>query len=221
MMPNEMAPICGFGGVSILSGGASWIDTGFFSEAGVSYLYVALAHELGHQLNMQHAQAYQSDGSLVEYGDNSCPMGDEDYVVVNFNVPHLIEEGWMPLSHINQVTQSGAYQVALAENQTADFQALQVAPLGHRGTTLYVSYRQPIGLDSNLLPSFTGGVTIHFWNGANNKSQLAWGGTLNDGQTYTYPGGGLKITQISHNNNNVTLNVDLDASIQPIGSRHH
>jgi uncharacterized protein (TIGR03437 family) len=222
MMPNEMVQICYWTGTSYIGGnpGLSWVDTGYFNPENTD-IYVILAHEFGHQLSMMHAQAIQSDGSLVEYGDTSCFMGDDAYNIVGINVPHLIELGWIPLTNILQVGASGTYQVAFAEQQTSAAQALQIVPPGTTDT-LYVSYRQPQAGDPDLLlandqlPSiFEGGASIQFWNGSANigqsKSQLAtfypWGGALSDGQTYTSPNGNLTISQVSHTSASVTVDV--------------
>ena len=240
MMPNEMAKICtAWGGVSLIGGnpGLSWINTGLYSPPVPPYdstdIYVVLAHEFGHQLSMMHSQAIQANGSLIEYGDNSCFMGDELYNVVGLDVPHLIQLGWIPLSNILQVSASGTYQVAFAEQQSSAAQALEIVPPGTTDT-LYVSYRQPQGADPDLLllndqiPSvFEGGASIQFWNGSGNisqsKSQLAtffpYGGALADGQTYTAPNGNLTITQVSHTSTNVTLAVEfLGSSVGAIGA---
>ena len=223
MMPNEMTRYCGFGGVSYLGccPGHSWINSGFYwtSGPGEYDVDVALAHELGHQLNMQHAQGLLPNGGLVEYGDNSCNMGDEDYNVVGFNVPHLIELGWLPLANVQQVSAGGTYQVAFAEQQTTAVQALQIVVPG-TADPLYVSYRQPQGVNANLPSGFLGGASIQYWQGSNYKSQLAtnnapYAGALADGQTYTSPNGYLSIQQIAHTSANVTVNVTMIPDTAP------
>jgi uncharacterized protein (TIGR03437 family) len=223
MMPKEMQQFCNYGGVSTVGGnpGLSWINTGYYFPTD-SNIYGILQHELGHQLGMSHAQAIKPDGSLDEYGDTSCLMGGGLYSLISFNVPHLIQEGWLPLSNIQQVSVSGIYQVAFAEQQTTSVQALQIVPPG-TADALYVSYRQPHGQDSNLPPAFVGGASIHYWNVSGDKTQLAtfypWGGALSDGQTYTSPNGNLSIEQISHTSTNVTLNVAmLGSSVDAIGA---
>jgi uncharacterized protein (TIGR03437 family) len=153
-------------------------------------------------------------------------MGGGIYSFVSFNVPHLIQEGWLPLSNIQQVSVSGIYQVAFAEQQTTFVQSLQIVPPGTTDA-LYVSYRQPHGQDANLqsaaLGAFLGGASIQYWNGSTYKTQLAtfypWGGALSDGQTYTSPNGNLSISQVSHSSTNVTLNVAfLGSSVDAIGA---
>jgi len=218
LMPNESAQFCWWGGVSYLGTGLSWINAGQ-AWPGYPYLDVAIAHEFGHQLNMQHAQGLLPNGGLVEYGDNSCNMGDEDYNVVGFNVPHLIELGWLPLTNVQHVTTSGTYQVAFAEQQTSAVQALQIVVPG-TADPLYVSYRQPQGVNANLPPGFLGGASIQYWQGSNYKSQLAtnnapYAGALADGQTYTSPNGYLSIQQISHTGANVTVNVTMIPDTAP------
>src|ERR1035438_8770236 len=60
MMPKEMyeLKLCTFGGISTLGGNpsVSWINTGGFWSSQPE-IYGVLQHELGHALNMQHAQA--------------------------------------------------------------------------------------------------------------------------------------------------------------------
>jgi uncharacterized protein (TIGR03437 family) len=194
---------------------SSWINTGIYSPLDTN-IDVVIAHELGHQLNMSHAEAVKADGSLDEYGDNSCFMGDGAYSIVEFNVPHLIELGFLPLSNILQVSTSGIYQVAFAEQQTTAVQALQM-PISGTFDTLYVSYRHPSGLDSGLSSAFEGGASIHIWDGSNDKSRLVtnypWGGALYDGQTYT--NGNISIQQVSHDSTGVTLSVTMAAYTPP------
>jgi hypothetical protein len=220
LMPNAMMNVCTFGGISTLGGipGGTWINTGFYFPTD-NNIYVALEHELGHQLVMQHAQAIQSDGSLLEYGDNSCIMGDMAYYLVDFHVLHRIQEGWIPLSNIQQVNESGVYQVSFGEAQTSAVQAIQILPPGAT-EPLYITYRQPDGLDADLQRVFTGGASIDYWNGGINKTQLAtyypWGGALSDGQTYVSPNGKVRIMQIAHTSANVTVDVQL---VRPEPSR--
>ena len=138
----------------VLGGSDSWVNTGSFWPDNTD-IYMILGHEFGHQLNMQHAQGLLPNGGLKEYGDDSCNMGDGDYYVVGFNVPHLIELGWLPLTNVQQVVASGTYQVAFAENQTNSVQALQIVVPG-TADPLYVSYRQPQGVNANLPQGFPG-----------------------------------------------------------------
>jgi uncharacterized protein (TIGR03437 family) len=220
MMPDEMKTICSYGGSSTIGGSPSreWVNSGIYPASGpyMDFIYVILAHELGHGLSLAHSQSIQADGTLVEYGDNSSPMGDDGYNVVDFSVVNRIQEGWIPLSNILQVTQSGTYTVNYAEapTQTAQAQALQIAAADATGD-MYVTYRQPGGLDANLPPAFLGGATIQYWRGGVNKSQLAtnspWGGALTDNQTYSSPSGAVTITQVSHDATTVTLNVRITA----------
>jgi hypothetical protein len=222
MMPNEMSNICAPAGFTS-SGGSpsfSWINTGDFSPYDTS-LIVAIGHEMGHQMSMLHAQAIKSDKSIDEYGDNSCLMGDASYNVIEFNVPHRIQMGWIPLSNIRQVDSSGIYQVTYSEVQTNQFQALQIILPGSIGTPIYVSYRLPVkgSLDSRLLPSFTSGASIHLWSGGVNQTKLAtnypWGGALTDGQTYNSPDGTVSITQLTHDDTTVTVSVKVIDTTPP------
>jgi hypothetical protein len=147
-------------------------------------------------------------------------MGGTAYSVVDFHVLHHIQMGWIPLSNILQVSETGTYQVNSAEIQTTAVQAIQIAIPGS-ANNLYISYRQPAGEDASLSSAFVGGASIHFWKGSNNKTQLAtnypWNGALSDGQTYTSPEG-TSIKQISHNGTNVTLDIDI-RRVPPFGHR--
>jgi uncharacterized protein (TIGR03437 family) len=214
MMPNDMTEVCSWTGYSTLGGSPTleWINSGDFNPFTTSPIII-LAHELGHGLNMLHAQAILANGSLDEYGDQSCLMGDSSYNITNFNVLHRIQEGWIPLSNIQQVTESGVYQIHFAEQQASVVQAIQISAVGIPGT-LYISYRRPIGLDKRLPRVFTAGASIHYWTGGVSQTQLAsapapWGGALSDGQTYSVPRGSVKITQISHDDVSVTVQVTL------------
>jgi hypothetical protein len=211
MMPNEMQSICPFSGTAELGGshGLAWINTGLFSPDNTMINYL-LEHELGHRLNMQHAQGIRSDGTVNEYGDYSCVMGGL-FNLVEFNVPHRIQAGWLPLTNVQQVKVSGVYQVSFAEQMVNQIQALQIISPEVNGPSIYVSYLQPPqgGIYSNLLNSFLGGASIHLWQGGPNPTQLVSNGSaLRDGQTYAAADGSVKITQLSHDATTVTVSVN-------------
>lgn len=224
MLPAEMMSICEFAGSSTFGGSPSlsWISIGYFSPNEPN-INMAAAHELGHSLGMQHAQAIQADGvTLDEYGDNSCIMGNRAYDYVNLNVPHLIQEGWISRENILQVSTDGIYTVYYAETQSSasNPQALQIVIPGTAGN-MYVSYRQlpSDNNDVNLQPAFTGGASIHYWNGSNSKTQLANNSSaLSDRQSYNSTDGQVSIRQIAHTNSSVTVEVITSSSLPPIAS---
>ncbi len=211
MLPSDMIKYCTFGGTSTLGGTPSveWINTGAFGPADTN-VFPALTHELGHGLKMAHAQAIAADGSFSEYGDDSCLMGNGGYRIIEYNVVHRIQEGWIPLSNVLQVSAPGTYTVNFAETQSNQVLALQITTPGSTGN-MFISYRQPIGQDANLPSAFLGAASITYWKGGSNKSQLAtnypWGGALSDNQKFNSPDGTVAIRQISHTDTSVMVEV--------------
>lgn len=167
---------CAFAGLGTVGGlpSRSWILT--------CQLPDVYAHELGHNLTMQHASTQSS-----EYGDYSCIMGIGGIGLRQPNGPHQAQMGW--ISGVQDVTASGAQAVASIEGTGAP-QVLRF-PRGS-GDDLYVSYRVPLGFDATELPNaYRNRVSVHAWPGGSTNTTLL--AVLDVGQSFADPTSGVTI----------------------------
>lgn len=190
-------------------------------------------HELGHTLGMNHAAAFNcgsivnvSECPLNEYGDGFDVMGSG--ALYHFNVPHKIEEGWIPNVNIKTVLTDGTYKIYPLENTTGNLQAIRIPKMDALGAvnnniyreSYYISYRQPIGMDASLPKEAVGGAMIHLWgtipklltklidtSPLGEDSNVA----LQDGKEFYDPVNEIRIRQISHNSQYVTVAVSFSA----------
>ncbi len=124
-----------------------------------------LSHEMGHELGVMHANAWQCAGpSLasncvhVEYGNYFDVMGVGDYGN-DFNAFYKDMLGWLPSASKISITQSGIYSLAPLESANGVRAAIVSSPLiqsnGLPGF-MYLEYREPLGFDSILPPNLSG-----------------------------------------------------------------
>jgi hypothetical protein len=75
----------------------------------------------------------------------------------------------------------------------------------------YLSYRQPLGFDANLSSFYLGGLNVHRYQGSG-AVQTYFLDSLLDGESFIDAVNGITITQISHSDVNVTIQVQMDAT---------
>jgi hypothetical protein len=199
VMPKALMNVCGDGAGQV--GGSpsrAWVFNNLQNDT--------YAHELGHNLNMGHASTLQS-----QYGDASDDMSAGGYALRHFNAPHMEQMGWTPPSNILTVAQSGTYTVAALETQPGQAPAPQMLKIAKpdTGEYYYLSYRQPVGLDSGLRTGYWNRVHVHKYPGtfdSNNTYLLA---LLDDASVYNDATNGITVTQLSHASDRATVQIQL------------
>ncbi|KXZ44944.1 hypothetical protein GPECTOR_60g721 [Gonium pectorale] len=129
-----------------------------------------MAHELGHNLGLYHAQGYDDSGALVEYADASCPMGSASQLA-HYNAPSSVALGWTTPQAVLRAADLpvGVWSTfklrGLADSAVS---SLQIFPGSWNSTwgdsdQLLVSFRRytPTNADSGLQPQFRNKVQVH------------------------------------------------------------
>ncbi|PWU22154.1 MAG: hypothetical protein C5B50_00075, partial [Verrucomicrobia bacterium] len=173
------------------------------------------AHELGHNLGMNHATAdTEHDGDNdqqpdCEYCDKSDPMGYVNVGLRQVNAAHKEEMGWLPSSKVINVTGAGTYTLASLETSPASTASPQVLkiPTGV-GDYYYISYRQTAGYDANLSSEYANRVNIHRAMGTPGTYTFFLQ-ALTDGQTVPI-NNRMTITQVSHDASSAVVQVGFD-----------
>ena len=182
----------------------------------------ALAHELGHNVGWHHAATdpnnngfNQSESGDVEYGDQSDTMG---YCCVEkkFNAVHMDQIGWyddQPTGTMLTVAGSGNYTLVplgTDPNSATGPQILKVSK-PDTGEVYYLSYRQKVGLDTNISTTYTTGVNIHHAPETGRWSYFI--DALADGEVFNDTVNGLSIVQNSHDPNGVNITISYDSCL--------
>jgi hypothetical protein len=164
------ASACGtWYGLATVGGSQAWING--------SMVFHTLAHELGHNLGLYHANAWNcgsvtlgSSCSSVEYGDPSSVMGNK--VPGHYHAFEKERLGWMNVSgspEIQLVEETGVYKIApygANGNLPGALKILKSSYSTGEKTYYYIEARQASGFDavfSNLTTSnnLTQGVLVH------------------------------------------------------------
>lgn len=170
------------------------------------------AHELGHNLGLQHAGAdYDNDGTVDdEYGDNSDIMGRIGQGLRQLNAPHKAQLGWLPAEKIASPTGPTTVQLApleLAPGDTPDPQALKIFQ-ADSNTAYYVSYRRPLGFDANLLTKFRDTLSVHHNTTGSARTRLV--ATVADNVPFVDSVTGLTIALLAHNDTAATVQLQYE-----------
>lgn len=195
---------CGYIGVGTVGGNPSrsWI---FRCDQGDCF-----AHELGHNLGMNHAATLTD-----EYGDTSDIMGYGGFGLRQINAPHQDQMGWLNPVQIQAVVNSGTYSIAPLELDSTQAAAPQILiiPKPDTGESYYLSYRQTIGFDANLASTYYRGLNVH-----RHKTDSALRTylltVLADGDSFADSVNELTITQVNHTPELVTVQIRV-GSVQP------
>jgi hypothetical protein len=174
---------CWWTGVGDIGGNRVWVK---------ATTAKALAHELGHNLGMNHAVHWQNADA-----EGSDFMGSG---AASLNAPHLVEMGWLDgyPGKVVELTAAGDVTLEALEadpRQSALPKVAIVRPaLG--ANTYYLSYRASSPADP-LPGEFTRGLNIHIFGQARRSGGLTYFVTsLSDGASYA--DGPMIVQQISH-----------------------
>lgn len=216
----------------------AWADVGgkitrsWMGEADVAGV---MAHEFGHNLGLNHSNAYDCGDTQVsrsetndcrsyEYGDWYDVMGSTGNFN-QFNAPHKASLGWLTQDQQQRITTSGTYTVTALENPTNEVKLLEI-PIPNSSRYYYVSFRKAIGFDQNLPKAITQGFSLHTAEKDKTYTQLidstpepdfvAYGfedAAFSDSIPFNDSYNGITIKQLSHTSESATVQVSFDQSI--------
>ncbi|MBI2021480.1 hypothetical protein HYS93_01190 [Candidatus Daviesbacteria bacterium] len=219
------APNCYWGGLGSIGGtpSQSWI---FYNEVGI------YKHELGHNFGVHHANFLDCHDKSIddynncsnnEYGETFDVMGSS-YYSYQFNAPHKAALEWIPRANIREISKDGLYRVAQSEVLSRTDQVLRI-PKPDTREFYYVSYRQPVGIDSSLPRGITRGVSIHIWDGnpaiqtklidttpgvsGENSYSVIDDASLFDNAQFSDRVNGVTIKQVSHSSSFATVEIKI------------
>ncbi|MCC6234526.1 MAG: PKD domain-containing protein [Verrucomicrobiales bacterium] len=198
-----MGSVPGFGwaGLGFVGASGAWIRG--TSSTGVT------AHELGHNLGLNHANFWDTggtsiagSGASVEYGDKFDTMGAANAGRYHFNARYKRLLGWLPEGEFTVATTNGVYRI-YAHDQTNGVglsRGLQV--FANARTNYWLELRQQF----TTLPAMMSGLGVR-WTGRGNESSLLLdttpgsAGEKDDaalllGRTYSDPRAGVHVTPL-------------------------
>lgn len=193
VMPGNTCPGAGFGTV----GGTP--STAWVFDCTLKGIY---AHELGHNLGMDHAST-----ATQEYGDTTDPMAFSSTQLRGLNAPHRQQLGWLPAMTIDR---SGEYDVAALALDPSVTTAPQILTIRKPDTNeyYYLSYRTAAGFDSYIDSSYYERVSVHRYKGDGGASRTYLLAGLSDAASFSDAVNGVTITQVSHGASRATVRVN-------------
>ena len=179
LFPMSPSNTCGWAGLGTV--GKWGISTGDGTvSASMSWIVAAYfnlrvtGHELGHNLGVWHANAWECGtvsvrGSCTsaEYGDIYDIMGTS---IGHFNAYHKEAFGWFDTANVQTVSSNTTVTLEPIESASTNIQIVKIPKdkdaNGNPTSYYYLEYRQPIGFDAGLAPSgyhnVFDGILIHF-----------------------------------------------------------
>ena len=227
-------PCPGVVGIGSLGGPITLINAAF-KNMGLQ-LPGTLAHEMGHNLGLDHAgtrdcskspvnpilgNATASDCNLNEYGDNADVMGMVN--MPHYNAYFKERLGWLGPNSAQQlltVARGGRFVLGPYAANLAQLKALKVARSNN--DFYYLEYRQPGGFDAGF-----SGVLLHLGSAAGGRSFLLDTAGVSDvsrsplqvGQTYqdsAAPNGGVNFTLVAADPQGATVDVHFGNDAPPM-----
>jgi hypothetical protein len=152
-----------FAGLAYVGAAGAWLRNSF--STGVT------AHELGHNLGLQHANFWDTSGQSVigaglsvEYGDKFDNMGSASAGINHFNARYKNYLDWLPSRDVITVAESGKYEIAAFDySQASGSRALRIVK--NDRTNYWVEFRQAHTSNPYLME----GVTLR-WAGNGSES---------------------------------------------------
>ncbi|GFH28573.1 expressed protein, partial [Haematococcus lacustris] len=211
-------PSCGWLGMAVMGG--QWIYMHGNCFAGTTM------HEMGHNYNLDHSGAYDTDGTVADYGDGSCIMGYQTsfYAPYNangtggdikcFSSPHIYRMGLAsyPVISPSNLPAGAITTRSLAVHWTGPTQALRLTGWG--GSDFFLSYEydgEAGALQATLL------VHQHPVTNPATQDTISFMHTvLAYGSSFALPGTNLvvRIKSMSVDRSNVTVDICAKSSSQ-------
>jgi hypothetical protein len=189
---------CGAAGYGTISGNPSiaWVF-----QCGIRGVY---AHELGHNLGMDHASTPTS-----EYDDTTDPMAISSGMLPGLNAPHRHQLGWYGATSVRLVEQEGLYDVAPLALDPTVATAPQILMIRKPDTNeyYYLSYRYPMGFDASIDGVFFYKLSIHRYKGDGSTARTYRLAGLSDGQSWIDQANGISVTMVSHGATHATASI--------------
>jgi hypothetical protein len=189
---------CGAAGYGTIGGNPSgaWVF-----QCGIRGVY---AHELGHNLGMDHASTPTS-----EYDDTTDPMAISSGMLPGLNAPHRHQLGWHGTTGVRVVEQEGLYDVAPLALDPTVATAPQILMIRKPDTNeyYYLSYRWPMGFDASIDGTFFYKLSVHRYRGDGSTARTYRLAGLADGQTWNDSDNGISVTMVSHGATHATASI--------------
>ncbi len=136
-------PGYGWAGLGYVGAPGSWIRASFDAGAGV------IAHELGHNLGLNHANFWDTGGASVvgagtsvEYGDSFDTMGNATGGRRHFNARYKNFLDWLPSSQVRNATTNGTYRVFAMDSTNGPAAVRALTVRRNSRTNYWVEARQ-------------------------------------------------------------------------------
>ncbi len=198
-------PVANYAGLGFVGGVGFHLANGSFGE-GVA------AHEFGHNLGLNHANLWSTDGksiigdgTVLEYGDGNDTMGGGGGLPQQFGSRYKNYLGWIPNADIATITgaNSGLYRLHAFDEQEVPggWRGLKIARNGSQN--YWVHYRHRYGSKAMF-----NGVEL-LWTGGGNQGSLLLDVRLKNsfvdnalvmGRTFSDPSIGLHVTTVRKGN---------------------
>ncbi|MCK6475025.1 MAG: PKD domain-containing protein [Planctomycetes bacterium] len=160
--------VFGWNGLGMLGAKGLWINN--------QITLAVLAHELGHNLGLEHANGWITDDRSVigdtgyhgEYGDVFDMMGGQGTAQKHFNAFYKNKLGWLPTAQVTTVNSSGTYRIFAYDQSLGS--AKGALKIDKDTRDYWVSFRQAI----TNIPSLMNGAEVHWspWSKSNNGTHL-------------------------------------------------